>query len=336
MSESTEPAEPPAGPAMVVNCVAYAGGRRVGDLPIDRIGEAVEAGQFVWVGLYEPSEDLMKEVQAELHLHDLAVEDAHRAHQRPKLEYYGEDLFVVLRTAQFENGDIAFGETHLFAGKGYLVSVRHGASLPYVEVRARCEKDPELLRAAASWFVLYALMDFVVDHYQPIVEALGDKLEEVEETVFGGHFHRGHTERIYALKRDLVAVKHAVAPLVEMVHQLVRVENGHRGEAVRLHFRDVHDHVVRVNQNVDSLRDLLSAVLEANLALITVQQNDVMKKLAAYAALFAVPTMIAGIYGMNFAFIPGAEWKFGFLASIGAMVAVCAFLYRLFKRAEWL
>lgn len=321
---------------MVVNCVAYADGRRVDEPSVDQIGEAVAAGRFVWIGLYEPSEDLMKEVQVELGLHDLAVEDAHRAHQRPKLEEYGDDLFVVLRTAQFENGRIAFGETHLFVGERYVVSVRHGASLPYVAVRERCEKSPDLLRAAGPWFILYALMDFVVDQYLPIVEVLGDELEQVEELVFRGQAGRHVAERIYGLKRDLVAVKHAVAPLPEMLHQLVRVDDGPVAEAVRLHFRDVYDHVVRINQNVDNLRELISAVLEANLALVTVQQNDVMKKLAAYAAIFAVPTMIAGVYGMNFAIIPGAEWELGFLASVGFMAAVCALLYWFFRRAEWL
>lgn len=321
---------------MVVNCVAYADGRRVDEPQIDQIGEAVAAGRFVWIGLYEPSEELMKEVQAELRLHDLAVEDAHRAHQRPKLEEYGDDLFVVLRTAQFEDGRIAFGETHLFVGKHHVVSVRHGASLPYVSVRARCEKSPELLRAAGPWFILYALMDFVVDQYLPIVELLSDELDQVEEMVFQEQVSRRIAERIYSLKRDLGAVKHAIAPLADMLHQLVRVDDGRVGEAVRLHFRDVYDHVVRVNQNVDNLRELVSAVLEANLALITVQQNDVMKKLAAYAAIFAVPTMIAGVYGMNFAFIPGAEWKLGFLASVGFMTVVCGLLYGFFKRVEWL
>jgi magnesium transporter len=321
---------------MVVNCVAYADGRRVDEPPVGQIGEAVAAGRFVWIGLYEPSEELMKEVQAELGLHDLAVEDAHRAHQRPKIEEYDDGLFVVLRTAQLENGRIAFGETHLFVGNHYVVSVRHGASLPYVAVRERCEKSPGLLRAAGPWFVLYALMDFVVDQYLPIVEVLGDELDQVEELVFRGHAGRRVAERIYGLKRDLVAVKHAIAPLVDMLHQLVRVDGGRAEDAVRLHFRDVYDHVVRVNQNVDNLRELISAVLEANLALVTVQQNDVMKKLAAYAAIFAVPTMIAGVYGMNFAVIPGADWELGFLASVGSMTVVCVLLYYLFKRAEWL
>lgn len=321
---------------MIVNCVAYENGRRVGEIELDAIGQAVEAGQFVWVGLYEPSEELLKRLQEQLHLHDLAIEDAHRAHQRPKLEEYGDSLFLTLRTVQSEQDQIVFGETHVFSGKSYVATVRHGNCRPYVDVRARCERRPDILSDHGRDFILYALMDFVVDQYLPIAETLEDRLEALEERVFGADFERDTTARIYALKRDLVAVKHAISPLTEICHRLIRSEVGPIREEVQLHFRDVHDHVVRINQSVDNLRELLSAVLEANLSLISVQQNDVMKKLAAWAAIFAVPTMIAGVYGMNFQSIPGLGSTHGFAVSVLAMVSACGTLYTFFRKYGWL
>jgi magnesium transporter len=321
----------------VVNCAAYAGGRRIAEVELCDISEVLKQDGFVWIGLHEPGEDLLREVQAEFGLHDLAVEDAHAAHQRPKLERYDESLFVVLRTVQVNRDTrrIEFGETHLFVGPKYVVSVRHGPSLGYAHVRARCEATPRLLTKGPG-FVLYALMDFVVDHYFPIVEALEDELEAVEDQIFGEAFNRETTRRIYELKRDLLEFKRAVSPLVDVCNRLMRFDLELIPEDTRPYFRDVYDHVIRINEMVDALRELLTTALEANLSLISVSQNEAMKRLAGWAAIIAVPTMIAGIYGMNFKWMPELDWWAGYPLAMGLMVGTCAFLYLRFKRSGWL
>ena len=321
----------------VVNCVAYdADGRKVGSVEVDDISEVLKSpDHFIWIGLHEPSEELLRQIQVEFGLHDLAVEDALRAHQRPKIEEYGHSLFVVLRTAQLEGDKITFGETHIFIGPQFVVSLRHGASLPYTEVRSRCEASPQLLRKGPG-FVLYALMDFVVDHYFPIADELEEKLEGLEERIFDGGFNRESTEQIYDLKRDLMGLKRAVAPLMEVCNRLVRFDTTLIPEDTRLYFRDVYDHVIRINETVDVLRELLTTALEANLSLISVAQNDVTKKLAAWAAILAVPTMIAGVYGMNFEFMPELHWRYGYAIVTGAMAAICGAVHRGFRRAGWL
>ena len=232
----------------VVNSVAYAGGLRIGEVAIPDISEVLkQPGRFVWIGLHEPDAEVLAEVQQEFSLHDLAVEDAARAHQRPKLERYGDSLFIVLRTAHLDpaTGGIEFGETHLFVGASYVVSVRHGPSLPYVAVRSRCEASPPLL-ARGPGFVLYALMDFIVDQYFPVVDAYEDKLQALEGAIFDNTFSRDTTERIYGLKRDLLEVKRGVAPLVDVCNRLVRADAALLPEDVRVYFRDVYDHVVRI------------------------------------------------------------------------------------------
>jgi magnesium transporter len=338
--------------SVVVNCAAYAAGRRVEDVALEAIGDALrQPDRFIWIGLHEPDEDLLKLVQRDFGLHDLAVEDAHRAHQRPKLERYEEDLFVVLRTAQMNpvQNRIEFGETHIFVGARYVVSVRHGASLTYADVRKRCESTPQLL-AQGPAFVLYALMDFVVDHYFPLVAALQEQLDALEEKIFGEAFNRETTARIYELKRDLLDVKRAVSPLVDICNRLIRFDIELIPDDTRPYFRDVYDHVVRINELVDSLRELLTSALEAQLSLLSVeqieamhrqneamhQQNEDLKQLAAWAAIIAVPTMIAGVYGMNFRFMPELEWRLGYPAIMAGMFAACGFLYYRFKKSRWL
>jgi magnesium transporter len=320
----------------VVACVAYAGGKRVGNVEIEDISEILRfEGHFIWIGLYEPGEELLRKIQAEFDLHELAVEDALSAHQRPKLEEYGDSVFVVLRTAQLHEKKTVFGETHIFLGKRYVVTVRHGASSPYTPVRIRCESAAHHLKIGPG-FVLYALMDYVVDQYFPVVGELEDILEEIEEEVFGGGFGRETTERIYGMKRQLVGLKRAVSPLVDVCNRLVRFDGDLVPEETRHYFRDVYDHVIRVNESVDHLRELLGTALEANLSLISVNQNETMKKLAAWAAIFAIPTMVAGIYGMNFQYMPELNWRYGYAFTLGAMVGLCGVLYWQFRKAEWL
>jgi len=320
----------------VVNCVAYADGRRIGPVEIEDISEILRfPGQFIWIGLHEPSEETLRKIQEEFSLHDLAVEDALRAHQRPKLEEYGDSMFVVLRTARIDGDTIGFGETHIFVGPRYIVTVRHGASLPYSEVRTRAESTPQLLRKGPG-FVLYAIMDFVVDHYFPIVDDLEDHLESLEEEIFDHSFDRGTMQRIYELKRDLVTLKRAVSPLIEVCNRLMRFDVTIVPEDTRVYFRDVYDHVIRINESIDNQRELLTTALEANLSLISVGQNEVTKKLAGWAAILAVPTMIAGVYGMNFEYMPELKWEYGYLVIMGVMFGACSFLFWRFRRAGWL
>ena len=322
--------------SQVVNCAAYAGGCKVGDVAIPDISEVLKVeGQFVWIGLHEPSEELLRQIQEEFGLHDLAVEDAHNAHQRPKMEEYGDSLFIVLRTARLAESGPEFGETHVFVGPRYVVTVRHGPSLTYADVRARCESTPHLL-AKGPGFVLYAIMDFVVDHYFPIVDDFEERLQALEDEIFDGNFDRGTTGRIYELKRQLVSVKRAVSPLIDICNRLVRFDMAFIPETTRPYFRDVYDHVVRINESIDSLRELLTTALEANLSLVSVQQNEVTKKLAAWAAILAVPTAIAGIYGMNFEHMPELGWRYSYGVVMGMIVATCGVLYWRFRRSGWL
>jgi magnesium transporter len=322
----------------VVNCAAYAGGRRVADVEIKDIRSVLkQEDRFIWIGLHEPSGDLLKQVQQEFDLHDLAIEDAHRAHQRPKLERYDDSLFVVLRTVQGQCAPerLHFGETHIFVGPRYVVSVRHGSSLSYAAVRARCEATPQLL-CKGPGFILYALMDFIVDQYFPVVDALEDELEALEEEIFGAAANRTTTERIHKLKRQLVQVKRAISPLVDVCNRLMRYDLELIPEDVRLYFRDVYDHVIRINELIDMTRELLASALDANLSLTSVAQNEVMKKLGAWVAIIAVPTMVAGIYGMNFDVMPELRSPWGYPLTLTGMFTACGLLYAYFRRAGWL
>lgn len=321
---------------MVVGCAAYEDGKRVADFSIDDVPKFRRGkGRFIWIGLHEPSEELLRKVQSLFGLHDLAIEDAHNAHQRPKLEVYGNSLFLVLHTAQILGGKVEFGETHIFVGDGYVVTVRHGASSSYTDVRARCESAPELLRKGED-FVLYSLIDFIVDNYPPVIDALELEVETLEESVFKDTFDRGSIERIYDLKADLIALRRSVVPLADVTTRLMRFDVSLIDSDTHPYFRDVHDHVVRVAESIDNLREVLTAALEANLLLSSVQQNEVTKRLAGWAAILAVPTAVAGIYGMNFRYMPELEWVWGYPLTLLGIGGICGYLYYRFHRAGWL
>ncbi|HEY6976814.1 MAG TPA: magnesium/cobalt transporter CorA [Chitinophagaceae bacterium] len=322
----------------VINCAAYSEGRRVGNIGINDINHVLkQPDRFVWVGLHEPSEGVLKEVQQEFELHDLAVEDAHRAHQRPKLETYGDILFIVLRTAQmnYVHRHIDFGETHFFVGNNFIVTVRHGSSLAYTEVRSRCESTPHLLGKGPG-FALYAVMDSIVDQYFPVIDALEEELVTVEEKIFAEQSRRETTVEIYQLKRELMEVKRAISPLIEICNRLMRFDLKVIPEDTRPYFRDIYDHVIRINEMVDNARELLSTALDANFSLISISQNEVSKRFAGWAAIIGVPTMIAGIYGMNFKFMPELNWSFGYPIILTLTLGSCVLLYFLFKRSGWL
>ncbi len=321
----------------IVNCAAYSEGKRIADVNLSEVHDVLaKKNQFVWIGLHEPSEEILSLVQHEFKLHELAVEDAHLAHQRPKVEQYADSIFVVLRTAQMNSEHhIEFGETHFFVGDNFIVVVRHGSNVPYTEVRTRCESTPELLKKGQG-FVLYAVMDFIVDRYFPVVHELELELESIESKIFKEKPSRETTEQIYDLKRELLEVKRAVSPLVDICNRLMRFDIKCISEETRPYFRDVYDHVVRINEMVDNTRELLNSAMEANFSLITISQSDVSKKFAGWAAIIAVPTMVAGFYGMNFKFMPELNWHYGYYAVIIATISICTTLYFFFRKSGWL
>ena len=324
-------------PNCVINCAAYGrdGVRR--DISLDAISDvlAVDDGSFVWVGLYEPDEDILDKLQEEFGLHDLAVEDAHNAHQRPKLEAYGNSLFIAIHTAQSVDSHIRFGETHIFVGPRYLVTVRHGASTSYAPARARIEREPELLMHGPG-AALYAVLDLVVDNFTPIVDEFSHGLNELEKDIFAEDFRKQTVQRLYDLKRELTRLRMAVAPLQDILGQLARTRGPFIDEEIQLYFRDVLDHAVRINETTDTLREMLTAAMSVNLSLVTIRQGEVVKRLAGWAALLAAPTLIASWYGMTFEHMPELHGRYSYYFVIGITLVVCSVLYRLLKRSKWL
>ncbi len=322
----------------IINCVAYADGHRVANIEIGEISNMLrQPDTFVWVGLHEPDAALLNKMQEEFDLHDLAIEDALKAHQRPKLEVYDDSLFIVLRTAQINDKTkhIEFGETHFFLGINFIVNVRHGSTLSYKEVRTRCERTPELMKMGPA-FSLYAVMDAIVDQYFPVIEDLEQELLEVEEEIFGKKPTRGTTQRIYELKRELLEVKRVITPLIDICNRLMRMSTPLVPEDARPYFRDVYDHALRINEMLDTTRDLVSAALEANFSLTSISQSEVSKKFAGWAAIIGVPTMIAGIYGMNFETMPELRWTYAYPVVLVVTFSLCIILYAYFRRSGWL
>jgi magnesium transporter len=322
---------------MLISCVAYQDGTKVGDISAAQIAEYLHRPHcFVWVALQDPSAAELTEMQKAFDLHPLAVEDALVGHQRPKVDEYGDSLFAVLHLVEPTAGEYHVGELAIFAGPNYIVTVRSRAQKGLAEVRARCEREPQLLRQGPG-FVLYAVIDAVVDRYFPILDTLEDDLDGIEQRIFAPQgAPRDNIEALYALKQRLMVMKHAVAPLLEGVSNLT----GGRVPALCVniteYFRDIYDHLQRLNQTADSVRDTIATAISVNLSFITLQENETMKRLAAYAALLAIPTMIAGIYGMNFEHMPELKWRYGYAASLLFMGAIDVLLYFRFKRAKWL
>jgi magnesium transporter len=328
----------------IVDCAVYEDGKRkAGEL---ELSQAYEAGRdngsgngskFVWIGLKEPRPEEVEAVAKEFHLHELAVEDAIKAHQRPKLEIYGNTLFVVLKTACYHDPSesVETGEILLFVGDGFIVSVRHGSASDLHDVRVQAEERGDLLRCGTS-AVLHAIIDKVVDDYEPVMSGLEQDIEQVEEQVFSPE-RPNVTERIYKLKREVLELHRATSPLVEPLDRLSKAHYGDLvHEEIRTYFRDVYDHVLRANETVDGFREMLNGILDANAAQVGVRQNDDMRKISAWVAIAAVPTAIAGIYGMNFEHMPELRWHLGYPAAIAAMALICFLLWRQFKRAGWL
>ncbi|MFO7188876.1 MAG: magnesium/cobalt transporter CorA [Pseudomonadota bacterium] len=321
---------------MLVNCVAYKNGDKIADVPVERIAEYLQANDaFVWVAVREPSPAELQQLSAQFDLHPLAVEDADHGHQRPKIDEYGDSLFVVLHTLELVGGEMVRGEVAIFVGRNYVLSVRSRAQRGFADVRARCEREPELLRHGPP-YVLYALMDAVVDRYFPVLEMLQTELEGIEDRIFSGQAGRDHIEALYDLKQKLMVLKHATSGLLDATGKLFGGRVPHIAAGLSDYFRDVYDHLTRLDQSIDSLREMVTTAISVNLSLLTIQESEVTKRLASYAALVAVPTMIAGIYGMNFSHMPELDWRYGYPMALAAMAVIDAYLFYRFRRAKWL
>jgi magnesium transporter len=321
---------------VLINCVAYRNGNRLADLPIGEISDYLARSDcFVWVALCDPTPLELAQMQAEFGLHDLAVEDAHHGHQRPKIEDYGDSLFVVMHQIEVEAGDFSVSEVHVFVGSNYVLSIRNRSQQNFFAVRERCEREPHLLRHG-SGFVLYALMDAVVDRYFPIMQKLESELEEIEAHIFDMGAAQTSIRRFYDLKCKVSLLKHAVAPLMEADSKLF----GGRGSALcashREYFRDVYDHLARINSSLDHIRETIGMGIQVNFSMIAIEESQVNKRLAAWAGIFAVATAFAGIWGMNFRAMPELEWAYGYPLALSVIGVACAFLYVRFRRSGWL
>ncbi len=324
---------------MLINCVVYQGGKKVADIPVGEISDYLERpGSFVWVALQDATDAELAEMQHEFNLHELAVEDARHGHQRAKIEEYGASLFTVVHMVEPASGDpksLNVGELNVFTGSNYVLSIRNRSSHGFVGVRARCESEPELLRFGAG-FVLYALMDAVVDRYFPIIDGFETELEAIEEKIFAKGAAKANIEQLYELKSRVMVLKHAVAPLMESAGKL------HGGRVpqvcigVQDYFRDVVDHLGRINGLIESMRDTIGTAIQVNLAMVTIEDTEVTKRLASWASIFAVSTAFAGIWGMNFEAMPELKWKYGYAMALSIIAVTCSILYWRFRKAKWL
>ena len=324
---------------MLINCVAYQDGAKVADIAVADISDTISRpGCFVWVALLDATPEELDEMKQEFGLHELAVEDARHGHQRPKIEEYGDSLFVVLHLLEAAEGsahDLNVGEVDVFVGRNFVLSVRNRSKAGFLGVRERCEREPELLRHG-SGFVLYALMDAVVDRYFPIIDALEVELETIEQQIFTKGAARDNIKQLYGLKQRVLILKHAVAPLLEAAGKL------HGGRVPQIcdgsqeYFRDVVDHLGRINASIDAIRDTIGTAISVNLSMVTIEESEVTKRLAAWASIFAVSTAFAGIWGMNFEAMPELHWRYGYVAALLLISGTCGILYYRFKRAGWL
>lgn len=321
---------------MLINCVAYEGGKKLADIPPSEIRNFVCKPEcFVWVAMFEPGNEELEAMQAQFNLPDLAVEDARNGHQRPKIEEYGDTLFAVLQIVEMVDNELSVGEVDVFVGRNYVLSVRSRTQRSFLGVRARSENEPELLRHGAG-YVLYAITDSVVDRYFPVLDALEVELEEIETRIFAGQNSRAIIESLYGLKQKLMILKHATSPLLEAIGKLYGGRVPYQCAKLQEYFRDIYDHLDRLNQSIESLREMVTTAITVNLSLLTIQDNEVTKRLASYAALVAVPTAIAGIYGMNFKHMPELEWDIGYPLALGMMATIDFYLFYLFRKSKWL
>ena len=321
---------------MLVNSVAYRDGKKIADITRDEISTYLDRNDcIVWVAVRDPEPHELDLLEEEFNLHPLAIEDARHGHQRPKFEEYGDSLFFVMHMIEPDGDDLRVGEVDIFVAQNYVLSVRSRSERNFADVRARCEREPELLQHGTG-YILYALMDAVVDRYFPILDDIETRLENIEDRIFAGTSPRANIEALYDLKQQLVTLKHATAPLLEAVGKLHGGRVPHLCTGLGDYFRDISDHLVRINQSIDAARDMITTAISVNLSLITLQESEVTKRLAGYAALVAVPTLIAGIYGMNFDHMPELRWQWGYPLSLAAMAIIDGYLFWRFRKAKWL
>ncbi|MGO2386536.1 magnesium/cobalt transporter CorA [Psychrobacter sp. AOP7-A1-24] len=327
----------------VVNCYAYSRktGENLNRVALNDVSRTLgNNGQFIWLGLYDPSLETMVKVKEAFDLHELAIEDAFADHQRAKVENYDNDMvFVVLRTAKLEDNVIRYGTTAIFMGKNYLITIRNGPSNSYAPVREHCHRRPEKLRMGPI-FVLHAILDFIVDNYMPITDRLGRYLREQEGYVFTSEFDKGTLKNLYELKSQLVHMRAIILPVQDICsffinHKKSEIVSGF-SQAAKPYFRDVNDHLLHSIDAINGLNEMLSVVMNTYMAMVNMGQNEVVRKLAAWAGILAVPTAIAGIYGMNFDFMPELHWKYSYLFIMAIIIALCSYLYYNFKRLKWL
>jgi magnesium transporter len=324
---------------MLINCVVYENGAKLADIAVADISDYMaRPGCFVWVALVDPTPGELDDMRREFELHELAVEDAQHGHQRPKIEEYGDSLFVVLHLLEQRapgGGEIDVGEVDVFVGPNYVLSVRSRSTLGFLGVRERCEREPELLRLG-SGFVLYALMDAVVDRYFPIIDTLEDELEAIERQIFTKTVARESIRQLYELKQRAMVLRHAVAPLAEAAGKLHGGRVPQVCAGVQDYFRDVGDHLARILASIDSMRDTIGTAIQVNLSMVTIEEAEVTKRLAAWASIFAVCTAFAGIWGMNFQHMPELGWRYGYAGALALIAGACGYLYYRFRRAGWL
>ena len=322
---------------MLINCVVYREGCKLADIDVELISDYIRQPDcFVWVALRDADGNELAKMQEEFDLHELAIEDARHGHQRPKIEEYGNTLFAVLHTVEYSPTDVLrVGEVNIFAGPNFVLSVRNRSSQHFLGVRERCEREPHLLRQGTG-FVLYALMDAVVDRYFPVMDAFETELETIEQRIFDRGTGRSNIVRLYDLKRRVTTLRHAVTPLLEGVAKL----HGGRVPAVCAqsgdYFRDVNDHLARLQTAIDTIRDTIGTAIQVNLSMATIEESEVNKRLAAWAGIFGVATFFVGVWGMNFQSMPELKWTFGYPLALATIGVTCGLLWWRFRRAGWL
>ena len=321
---------------MLVNCVAYENGKKLSKIPAENISDyLLRPGCFVWVALQDATSAELTEMQQEFGLHELAVEDARHGHQRPKIDEYDHSLFTVLHIVELKGDEVIVGEVNIFIGMNYVMSVRTRTEQGFKSVRDRCEHEPHLLKQGSS-FVYYALMDAVVDRYFPVLDVLESELEQIEEQIFGTSAALANIQRLYRLKQKVIVLKHAVLPLMEAMGKLYGGRVPEVCVNTQAYFRDVYDHLYRINSTVDHIRDTIGTAMQANISLVAIEESLVTKRLAGWAAIFAVATAFFGVWGMNFDYMPELRWKYGYAFALGVVFSICGFMYYRFRKSGWL
>ncbi|WP_243217005.1 magnesium/cobalt transporter CorA [Methylobacter sp. S3L5C] len=321
---------------MIMKCVAYQNGVSIGDVTIEDISEVLkQENTFIWLGLLEANSELLAQIQEEFGLHDLAIEDACSAHQRPKVDEFGESLFIVLHTADLAGEQVKFGETHIFLGPRFLVTIRHGYSCSHSKIRERCEAMPKQL-AKGPGFALYSIMDFIVDNYMPVIDGLQARFDSLESAIFKYQPSRQTMEDLYELKRELMLLEGAITPVIDICNELMRLHNEFIPKDVRVYFRDIVDHIKRIDQKIHGMREMLVAAMQVHLTFETVRQNEVVKRLAGWGAILAIPTMVFSWYGMNFRYMPELDWQYSYPVVVVGVVLGSLFLYWRLKKSDWL